>query len=540
MPLKASKVTVEADGEAPQTSSLTTQLEDDRLLSQTNMSDESLPDLSANADHVDNSRRSRPQRPVVVVRAFPQGSPQGDHSRDALSSDMAGSPSESVASPPFFPTSRHHNFFMDDLDSHASERNQSPMTSPHSAWPQVSSPTAAFAGVMARSRSHCSSALANVDTRQPDNDRVGEGVESTARPQVVAADTSNCAAVLATSTSEKESVCLEAHPPALPTARQEADVKHVKCRTHRHRLVAEAPPFDPKRPQQWNLLAMGPDPGLPLYTFKEIPHWQKYNPYIRSGYRAFYTTRMCLRSMLGWHNETINVYSHFLTFIVFAVFTVLLYTTVLSRAITTPSMKASKLMYGIFSFGSMLCTLNSSIYHLWNCHSHQRIMTAMGRLDFIGITVLIVASFLPPLYVMFHCYTTLRIVYISAILILGSAAVIGPWTDIFHEHVGLRVGIFFGLGFSGLIPSIHSAYLMPLSSSTSSVAVGVLLMVFLYSSGVAFYVTRFPECKFPGHFDCWLSSHQIWHFFVSMAAFVHYFNCASMYQMWQISDGVCN
>jgi adiponectin receptor len=565
MPLTAEDVTVEAgQRDTPPLSALVIQHEDSRMLSRNDASDEALPEspsLGAGSssnygDHgaesgavvVGAADRSRQQRPVGVVHASPAGSSPGHRTNVVLNTDVAGSPSESVASPPFFPTSRHHSFFMDDLDSSPDEGDQSPLASNGQllSWPRKQSPTAAFDGVMARSRSQRSTS--------PDahsKNKAGE-METAAEPPArsraaVTNPPDHSASVLTTSSADhndggvamEEGEAVDAHPPHVER-QAEGEEKSARRRRHRHRLVATAPPFDPSRPQQWFLLTMGPDPELPLYAFKEIPHWQKYNPYIRGSYRAFYTTGMCLKSMLGWHNETINVYSHFLTFIVFVVLTVLLYTTVLSKAITAPSMSASKLMYAIFCFGSMLCMLNSAVYHLFNCHSHQRVMTAMGRLDFIGITVLIVASFLPPLYVMFHCYKTLRIIYIASILILGGAAIVGPWTDIFHEHVGLRVATFLGLGFSGLVPSIHSMFLLPHSSATSSVEIGVVLMVFLYCGGVVFYVTQFPESRFPGYFDVWLSSHQIWHFFVSMAALVHYFNCVSMYQMWQISDGTCN
>lgn len=548
MPLKANEVTVEEIKPAPQRPSLTIQKEAHRL-SCSNASEENLPDSDAG---------SPPRHHTCAVL---HGDTAASPSESVASPASAASPSESVASPPFFPTSRHHSFFMNDLDSHAGDSDQSPTSSTHPSLPTVQSPTAAFAGVMARSRAAKAAATAenavhNQSTKRKSNSSSGEVVVAVkaAHPQAAATGPSDNPSMLTMPTAQNGTAnddnndrngdgendeSTSAQPSA--TQEQAVDVKYVvKSRKHRHRLVATAPPVDPNRAQQWNLLTLGPDPSLPLYSFKEIPHWQKYNPYIRSGYRAFYTAGMCLRSMLGWHNETINVYSHLLTFLAFVVLTVLLYATVLSKAITVSSMKASKLMYAIFCFGSMLCTLNSSIYHLYNCHSHQRVMTAMGRLDFIGITVLIVASFLPPLYVVFHCFTTLRIVYISFILVLGSAAIIGPWTDVFHEHVGLRVTIFLGLGFSGLVPAIHSAFLLPFTSAISSVVTGMLLMVLLYCGGLVFYVTQFPESKFPGHFDFWLSSHQIWHFFVSMAALVHYFNCVSMYQMWQVSDGICN
>ncbi|GET93649.1 hypothetical protein, conserved [Leishmania tarentolae] len=309
--------------------------------------------------------------------------------------------------------------------------------------------------------------------------------------------------------------------------------------TCRFSLPAEVPPLDATREHGKDFINIWHDQALPLYRFEEIPPWQKYNPYIRSHYRAFYTFKMCFKSLLGWHNETINVYTHLLTFVAFLALTALLYTTVLRKAITAPSLRSSKIIYGIFCFGSLICMLNSTLYHLFNSHCSCRVMKAMGRLDFIGITALIVSSFLPPLYVMFHCHPVARTVYITAILLLSTAGIVGPLTDLFHKHVWVRVNVFLGLGFSGLVPALHSLMIVPMNAASASTTLGICLMVVLYCSGVAFYVTQFPESRFPGHFDCLFSSHQLWHFFVSMAALVHYFNCVSMYQLWQVSDGMC-
>lgn len=55
------------------------------------------------------------------------------------------------------------------------------------------------------------------------------------------------------------------------------------------------------------------------FNFNSIPlhHWQHMNahpvvsPYIHSGYRSFtLTPTQCLRSIVGWHNETLNIWTH--------------------------------------------------------------------------------------------------------------------------------------------------------------------------------------------------------------------------------------
>jgi len=43
-----------------------------------------------------------------------------------------------------------------------------------------------------------------------------------------------------------------------------------------------------------------------------------------------------------------------------------------------------------------------------------------------------------------------------------------------------------------------------------------------YILGVIVYVSRIPERLYPGKFDIWGHSHQIWHFFVLSAAILHY------------------
>jgi adiponectin receptor len=45
----------------------------------------------------------------------------------------------------------------------------------------------------------------------------------------------------------------------------------------------------------------------------------------------------------------------------------------------------------------------------------------------------------------------------------------------------------------------------------------LLLMGLLYGIGVSFFITRFPECVWPGKFDLLFHSHQIFHIFVVAA-----------------------
>ena len=55
-----------------------------------------------------------------------------------------------------------------------------------------------------------------------------------------------------------------------------------------------------------------------IYKLEEMPEYLRFNPYIKDGYRGQMTLRECCQSLLFFHNETINIYTHggyFLTFV---------------------------------------------------------------------------------------------------------------------------------------------------------------------------------------------------------------------------------
>ena len=53
-------------------------------------------------------------------------------------------------------------------------------------------------------------------------------------------------------------------------------------------------------------------------------------------------------------------------------------------------------------------------------------------------------------------------------------------------------------------------------------SIGVVAMGVVYATGAAFLICKFPESRWPGRFDYWLNSHQIWHMFVVAAALILY------------------
>ena len=87
----------------------------------------------------------------------------------------------------------------------------------------------------------------------------------------------------------------------------------------------------------------------------------------------------------------------------------------------------------------------------------------------------------------------------------------------------LRFGLFVAFGVYGVIPSVHVALREGFAKQHMvQAATGVLIMAGLYLMGALLYVCRCPERFFPGRFNTWASSHQLFHICVVCAALVHY------------------
>ena len=95
-------------------------------------------------------------------------------------------------------------------------------------------------------------------------------------------------------------------------------------------------------------------------------------------------------------------------------------------------------------------------------------------------------------------------------------------------------------GLSGIAPAIHYGISEGWSNQLSLKNLGLLLLMgILYIIGAIMYALRIPERFYPGKFDIWLHSHQIFHVFVLGAAFVHFHGISEM-AMHRVTIGECD
>ncbi|KAK4789685.1 hypothetical protein SAY86_016989 [Trapa natans] len=325
-----------------------------------------------------------------------------------------------------------------------------------------------------------------------------------------------------------------------------------------------------------------------LVTFKELPEYMKDNEYILGYYRANWPLGEAFFSLFRWHNETLNVWTHLIGFLVFVGLTVAnlvelpqvadllsLFTRSNSTtADTNVSYNSKELLLGAKSFidlknitmgqesmrlmtvplsaattrwpffvflgGSMFCLLSSSTCHLFCCHSHHLNLLLL-RMDYVGIAIMIITSFFPPIYYIFQCDPHWQLVYLGGITAMGVftiATLLSPALSTAKFRT-FRAMLFSSMGFFGVVPAVHACVVNWSNPQRPITLAYELVMALSYLTGTAFYVARVPERWRPGWFDLTGHSHQIFHVFVIMGALAHY-GAALVFLEWRDKMGCGN
>ncbi|CAO2822614.1 unnamed protein product [Amaranthus hypochondriacus] len=298
-----------------------------------------------------------------------------------------------------------------------------------------------------------------------------------------------------------------------------------------------------------------------LVGFHELPSYMKDNEFILKYYRAEWPLKQAFFSLFQWHNETLNVWTHLLGFLLFVGLTIVnaahvsqavdlfgIFRTYSSGLDKNTSHDSTNLLMGmtkmmdlnslthqgdieptarwpfyVYLCGSMYCLLSSSICHLFCCHSHKMNLWLL-RMDYTGITVMIVTSFFPAMYYIFLCQPVWQIVYLAGISIFGVftiATMLSP-TLSSGKCRAFRAILFVSMGLFGIIPAIHACILNWDNPRRNLTLAYESVMALSYLTGTCFYVTRIPERWRPGWFDLAGHSHQIFHVFVLLGALAHY------------------
>ena len=146
-----------------------------------------------------------------------------------------------------------------------------------------------------------------------------------------------------------------------------------------------------------------------LIRFDDLPKWQQDNHYILSGYRkASYSYPRSVQSMLHWHNESINIWTHFLPGVLFVPLAYFLYDALKSRyeLASSADLYAMSCYFVCIGLGMLM----SGMFHTLSNHS-PNVAKFWNQLDHAGIAFMIWGSFVPSVFYGFWCESGLRTTY---------------------------------------------------------------------------------------------------------------------------------
>eukprot|EP00736_Rhodelphis_marinus_P005841 Rmarinus@m.29315 len=266
------------------------------------------------------------------------------------------------------------------------------------------------------------------------------------------------------------------------------------------------------------------DGPVEIVHISQTPKWLR-SLDIHHGYRVNHSVSQCITSLFSLHNETVNVWSHLVPGIVF------IYLGVYEAHSAFWELENHKfrdaIILSIFLFSTSACMFFSAAYHLFCCVSESLFYKLRG-LDFFGIFFACGGSFLSGTHFVFMCDEKLRDFYTTVLVLSLALAVISMRMPIFHSHrfKWIRILIFAVACGAGVVPTLHFLYVHNFDFANSPelqfYIPPIILCYSCYAIGMAWYISRFPECCAPGRFDYFFASHQFWHLWVVMGAIFWY------------------
>jgi Haemolysin-III related len=124
--------------------------------------------------------------------------------------------------------------------------------------------------------------------------------------------------------------------------------------------------------------------------------------------------------------------------------------------------------------------------------------------------------------------------------VLGVATLALSTLDGFQHHRwrSTRALAFALLGLCGVFPWAHVLLAHPHIESVRNAMLLDIAMGGAYLGAAVVFSLRVPEKWYPGRFDYWLNSHQIFHVFVVLGCYIHYLAAQELVR-WRDASGGC-
>lgn len=257
-----------------------------------------------------------------------------------------------------------------------------------------------------------------------------------------------------------------------------------------------------------------------IYSFRELPAHLQDNDCILHHYRAYYTVKECLKSVFDIHNETVNIWSHFLGSLFYAVLLFMTYYNLPAGAAA-----GDYVIMTVFLAAAAKCLLCSSIFHTLSPHKRHAYHLRFLYLDYCGISTLICGSFATYLHYGFYNKPFWQCFYYAVVALLELGGMLLPLFD-FFSRVQFRVWrtlIYIGMGVVLFVLCCHAMWDVGIAKFVGMIGpANIAGELLIYLAGAFIYLVRYPERLIPGRVDLLCHSHQIWHVCILVASFFHY------------------
>lgn len=275
-----------------------------------------------------------------------------------------------------------------------------------------------------------------------------------------------------------------------------------------------------------------------LLPFSSLPPWYRENPHILTSYRPIsHSYQTSLLSLTYLHNESLNIYTHLLPAIFFA-----LALPTLQLSIFPGALWIDRFILTLTPLTALLTLSLSATYHTLMNHS-QFVSASCLLLDYAGILALILASFVSGIYVGFYDSASTQRIYFCMI----ASLILVSCTFVLHSKLqgpmyrAQRTAAFVATALSGFVPVAHACIKYGVHEAFWYRGVMWWLVEGMwYGIGAWFFAKRWPECcvwaksKGRGRFDVWGSSHQVFHVCVVVGAGCH---CWGVRWAWKCAVG---
>jgi len=210
---------------------------------------------------------------------------------------------------------------------------------------------------------------------------------------------------------------------------------------------------------------------------------------------------------------------------------------ILFSAATSTSSAQDKAVFCAFLLFTFICFSASSAYHTYRSHSISMYKIFL-LFDVGSIAIQIGGSVLLIAYFEMSCDSSLRHKWISGLLGLFLIIVVTVPYLIRHRLYNIRTFLLTVFALSGLAAHFHRLALKGLVYSPTDSFIFRHLIVTYACPGIGLVIrrTKIPELFFPGKFDIWFSSHQIFHTLTLFGPWAVY----TAYRPFLLGNSVCN